>query len=60
MKLDRDLENDAASSTSADSTIKLPNGGYGWVILGAAVAVHAIAWGRVPLRRPLNDSSEPC
>lgn len=48
MKLERDIENDAASSSSEESTTKLPNGGYGWVILGAAVAVHAIAWGRMP------------
>lgn len=57
MKLQRDTENDAASSLSEDSTIKLPNGGYGWVILGAAIAVHAIAWGRMPLVQTPKKSS---
>ena len=40
-----DMENGAGIEELKDTTTKLPNGGYGWIIVAIAVAMNAVTWG---------------
>jgi hypothetical protein len=40
-----DTENGVGSEELKDTATTLPNGGYGWIIVGVAVAMNAVTWG---------------
>lgn len=51
---DTEKGGETTTEPEASTTPKLPNGGYGWVIVTVAILLNAVTWGALP---PLQQTS---